>query len=76
MRGAQDFGAAEGIGHLECFGLGPARSGDGAQAVVGRVLERTVRELQGMPCIDLDDQPAPKKEIACTHSFGQPVAEL
>ena len=25
------------------------------------VLERTVRELQGMPCIGLDDQPPPKK---------------
>lgn len=40
------------------------------------VLERTVRELQGMPCIELDDQPAPKKEIACTRSFGRPVSEL
>lgn len=40
------------------------------------VLERTVRELQGMPCIGLDDQPPPKKEIACTRSFGQPVGEL
>lgn len=40
------------------------------------VLERTVRELQGMPCIGLDDQPPPKKEIACTRSFGQPISEL
>lgn len=40
------------------------------------VLERTVRELQGMQCIDLDDAPAPKKEIACTRSFGQAVSEL
>ena len=40
------------------------------------VLERTVRELQGMPCIGLDDQPPPKKEIACTRSFGQPVSAL
>ena len=40
------------------------------------VLERTVRELQGMQCIDLDDAPAPKKEIACTRSFGQAVTEL
>ena len=71
-----EYPAAEGIGHLECFGLGPARSGDGAQAVVGRVLERTVRELQGMSCIDLDDQPSPKKDIACTRSFGEPVTEL
>jgi DNA polymerase V len=40
------------------------------------VLERTVRELQGTPCIDLDQAPAPKQEIACTRSFGHPVTEL
>jgi DNA polymerase V len=40
------------------------------------VLERTLRELQGTPCIDLDHAPAPKKEIACTRSFGHPVTEL
>ena len=40
------------------------------------VLERTVRELQGMQCIDLDDAPAPKKQIACTRSFGQAITEL
>ena len=40
------------------------------------VLERTVRELQGTQCIGLDDAPEPKKEIACTRSFGHPVVEL
>jgi len=40
------------------------------------VLERTVRELQGTPCIDLDHAPQPKQEIACTRSFGHPVTEL
>lgn len=40
------------------------------------VLERTVRELQGMPCIGLDNSPEPKKEIACTRSFGHPVLDL
>lgn len=40
------------------------------------VLERTVRELQGTPCIAFDDEPAPKSEIACTRSFGQAVTEL
>jgi DNA polymerase V len=40
------------------------------------VLERTVRELQGMPCIELEDSPAPKQEIACTRSFGRPVTDL
>lgn len=40
------------------------------------VLERTVRELQGKPCIAFEDEPADKKEIACTRSFGRPVTEL
>ncbi|MDI1272346.1 Y-family DNA polymerase [Polaromonas sp.] len=40
------------------------------------VLERTVRELQGQQCISLEDQPAPKKEIAYTRSFGGAVTEL
>ncbi len=39
-------------------------------------LERTVRELQGQPCIGLEQAPAPKQQIACTRSFGQPVTEL
>ena len=37
------------------------------------VLERTVRELQGTPCISLEDAPEPKKQIACTRSFGRAV---
>lgn len=37
------------------------------------VLERTVRELQGTPCISLEDAPPARKEIACTRSFGRPV---
>ncbi|MDH4482318.1 MAG: Y-family DNA polymerase [Rhodoferax sp.] len=40
------------------------------------VLERTVRELQGTQCIGLDDSPVPKKEVACTRSFGHPVSDL
>jgi len=40
------------------------------------MVERTVRELQGMPCIDFEDVPAPKKEIACTRSFGRAITEL
>ncbi len=40
------------------------------------MLERTVRELQGTCCIDLDHAPAPRQEIACTRSFGHPVTEL
>jgi DNA polymerase V len=40
------------------------------------VLERTVRELQGQPCISLEEAPSPKREIACTRSFGHPVTAL
>lgn len=40
------------------------------------VLERTVRELQGTPCIPLEDSPPARQEIACTRSFGHPVTEL
>ena len=39
------------------------------------VLERTVRELQGIPCVELEHSPLPKQEIACTRSFGHPVTE-
>jgi DNA polymerase V len=37
------------------------------------VLERTVRELQGVSCIGFEDEPPPKQEIACIRSFGQPI---
>lgn len=47
-----------------------------ARAHFGVVLERTVRELQGISCIELDTDPAPKQQIACTRSFGQPVTDL
>lgn len=42
----------------------------------GVVLERTVRELQGQPCIGLEDAPPAKQQIACTRSFGHPVTDL
>ena len=40
------------------------------------VLEKTVRELNGTPCIELEDEPPAKQQIACTRSFGHPVTEL
>lgn len=42
----------------------------------GLVLERTWRELKGEACIEFADMPVPKKQIACTRSFGQPVTGL
>ena len=40
------------------------------------VLERTVRELQGVSCISLETAPTAKKQIACTRSFGHPITTL
>ena len=42
----------------------------------GVLLERTVRELQGQPCMALEDVPPEKRQIACTRSFGHPVTAL
>lgn len=47
-----------------------------ARARWGVVMERTVRELQGESCIALEDAPSPKREIACTRSFGRSVTDL
>lgn len=46
------------------------------RAHFGVVLERTARELQGMPCLGLEHEPPPKQQIACTRSFGRPVSDL
>jgi DNA polymerase V len=40
------------------------------------VLERTVRELRGESCIELENSPPTKQQIACTRSFGQPVTSI
>ena len=40
------------------------------------VLERTARELNGVPCLAWDDSPPPKKQIMCSRSFGQPIQSL
>ena len=36
-------------------------------------LERTVLELQGISCIDLEETEPQRQQIACTRSFGEPV---
>lgn len=40
------------------------------------IFERTVRELQGESCVDLEDGAPAKQEIACTRSFGSVVKDL
>ncbi|KPK75927.1 MAG: SOS mutagenesis and repair protein UmuC [Phycisphaerae bacterium SM23_30] len=37
---------------------------------------RTVYELRGRPCYDLETAPAPQKGLACSKSFGRPVESL
>jgi DNA polymerase V len=37
------------------------------------VMERTVRELQGESCIDLEEDAPPKQQIIASRSFGAPV---
>ena len=40
------------------------------------VLERTVQELRGLPCLQLEDVASQRKRIACTRSFGRVVTSL
>ncbi len=39
------------------------------------VLERTVRELRGEPCLELEEFPSIKQEIICSRSFGSRITE-
>jgi Nucleotidyltransferase/DNA polymerase involved in DNA repair len=39
------------------------------------VLERTVRELRGEPCLELEEFAAVKQEIICSRSFGERITE-
>lgn len=39
------------------------------------VLERTVRELRGEPCLALEEFAAAKQEIICSRSFGERVSD-
>lgn len=39
------------------------------------VLEKTIRELNGDVCIELEDAPPAKKQILSSRSFGQPVRD-
>ncbi|BCK87787.1 protein UmuC [Sideroxyarcus emersonii] len=40
------------------------------------VVERTVKELNGIPCIELEEASAPRQQIMVSRSFGQPVTTL
>ena len=40
------------------------------------VLEKTVLELRGTPCSDVDHEPAAQQQMMCSRSFGSPVTAL
>lgn len=40
------------------------------------VMQRTVMELQGISCIELEDTPLPKKQIVASRSFGERITEI
>ncbi len=40
------------------------------------VLEKTLLELRGTRCLEVDDAPEPSQQIMCSRSFGAPVVEL
>ena len=42
----------------------------------GVAVERTQRELQGIPCADLEVQIADKQQIVRSRSFGKPVCDI
>ena len=40
------------------------------------VLEKTVLELRGTPCLNVDHAPAAQQQMMCSRSFGAPVTTL
>ena len=84
--GATDVGEVWGVGrriaeHLKAQGVVTALDLKRMQPAAARagwnvIFERTVRELQGESCMDMEDVAPAKQEIACTRSFGAPVQAL
>lgn len=42
---------------------------------MGAVGERMLWELRGLSCLELNDEPKPKKSITCSRSFGRVITE-
>lgn len=40
------------------------------------LMGKTIRELRGTACLEVNDAPAANQQIMCSRSFGQPVTEL
>ena len=83
---ATEVGAVWGIGRrtgarLQAAGIHTVQ--DLAQADVATlrrqfsvVLEKTVLELRGIPCLEVDHEPAAQQQMMCSRSFGAPVTAL
>ncbi|QFT54425.1 DUF4113 domain-containing protein [Microbulbifer sp. THAF38] len=39
-------------------------------------IERTIEELNGIPCLGLEEEPPAKKQIYCTRPFGEKLTDL
>ncbi len=39
-------------------------------------LEKTLLELRGTPCMEIDDDPAPRQQILVSRSFGMPITDI
>jgi len=46
------------------------------QKLIGVTGFRTVLELRGIPCFEINETPEKKKSIVCSRSFGQKITEL
>ncbi len=53
-----------------------AASPSHVRALFGVVMERTVKELQGTPCLELEDVPPDKQQIMSSRSFGDMVRDF
>ncbi len=86
LMGSIPVGEVWGIGarlaeHLQAQGIITVRGLRALDPTLARrrhsvVLERTVLELRGISCLPLEPTAAPKKNIICSRSFGQPVTTL
>lgn len=67
--------------HLSMMGITTAlQLADLPPAIARRrfsvVLERTVRELNGIACLSLEEFATPKEQIVCSRSFGEKTTDL
>lgn len=86
LLGSIEVGEVWGVGRkidarLQEMGISSVRDLRDADPVMIRsrfsvVLERTVRELNGVSCLSLEEVAPDKQQIMCSRSFGEPVYEL